>query len=147
MGFFSALAWKYIRGLSLYGLFFIPFAAFLCFMGTKQFLPKSKFLIHSGVMIIALGLVWVGLTSRTHYFSPYKYLRSSLGKSIDQQSSIWFFYAIKNIGKLPGLSPYIQESALFFRHNNIEGPIFNNYDIGGYLIFNLFPQLIICVNT
>jgi len=28
----------------------------------------------------------------------------------------------------------------FFEENNLSGPIFNNYDIGGYLIYYLFPQ-------
>ena len=28
----------------------------------------------------------------------------------------------------------------FIKSHNIEGPIFNNYDIGGYLIFNLWPE-------
>ena len=28
----------------------------------------------------------------------------------------------------------------FFKSQNLKGPIFNNYDIGGYLIFHLFPQ-------
>lgn len=36
-----------------------------------------------------------------------------------------------------GLAPNTQDSAIFFIANNIQGPIFNNYDIGGYLIFNL----------
>lgn len=31
-------------------------------------------------------------------------------------------------------------SADFFLQNNIKGPVFNNYDIGGYLIFYLFPK-------
>jgi hypothetical protein len=42
----------------------------------------------------------------------------------------------KNIG----LNPAINRSADFFRTVNIHGPIFNNYDIGGYLIFHLFPE-------
>jgi hypothetical protein len=34
-----------------------------------------------------------------------------------------------------------QDKAIdFFKGNNLQGPIFNNYDIGGYLIYNLFPQ-------
>lgn len=33
-----------------------------------------------------------------------------------------------------------ENSAKFFLDNNIQGPIFNNYDIGGYLIYYLFPQ-------
>ncbi len=41
----------------------------------------------------------------------------------------------KNIG----LDPRVNRSAEFFRAVNIHGPIFNNYDIGGYLIFHLFP--------
>lgn len=34
----------------------------------------------------------------------------------------------------------IKRPADFFIRNNLSGPIFNNYDIGGYLIYNLFPQ-------
>lgn len=39
-----------------------------------------------------------------------------------------------------GLGPGQLKSASFFREANIKGPIFNNYDIGGYLIYTLFPQ-------
>lgn len=39
-----------------------------------------------------------------------------------------------------GLYPGVQNGARFFDENNLKGPIFNNYDIGGYLIFNLFPK-------
>ncbi|MFN3966251.1 MAG: hypothetical protein ACK4JE_00935, partial [Endomicrobiia bacterium] len=34
----------------------------------------------------------------------------------------------------------VNESAEFFNEKNLKGPIFNNYDIGGYLIFHLFPK-------
>ncbi|GIK84177.1 MAG: hypothetical protein BroJett025_07990 [Patescibacteria group bacterium] len=30
--------------------------------------------------------------------------------------------------------------AHFFLENNLHGPVFNNYDIGGYLAYNLFPK-------
>jgi hypothetical protein len=39
-----------------------------------------------------------------------------------------------------GLFPGINESARFYRENNLKGPIFSNYDIGGYLIFHLAPE-------
>ncbi len=39
-----------------------------------------------------------------------------------------------------GLEPGNQKAAEFFRRENIKGPIFNNYDIGGYLIWSLFPE-------
>ncbi len=39
-----------------------------------------------------------------------------------------------------GLIRGINYSAKFFKQQNIKGPIFNNYDIGGYLIYHLFPK-------
>lgn len=36
-------------------------------------------------------------------------------------------------------NPQVNQTAVFFKYNNIEGPIFNNFDIGGYLIYHLFP--------
>jgi len=39
-----------------------------------------------------------------------------------------------------GLMPKVSGSADFFKENNIQGPIFNNYDSGGYLIFYLYPK-------
>ena len=38
-----------------------------------------------------------------------------------------------------GLSPGVLEAAEFYKTNNLKGPIFNNYDVGGYLIYAL-PQ-------
>jgi hypothetical protein len=38
-----------------------------------------------------------------------------------------------------GLANGNQKAAEFFRKENIQGPFFNNYDIGGYLIYNFFP--------
>lgn len=39
-----------------------------------------------------------------------------------------------------GLTENINASAEFFQKEKIKGPIFNNYDIGGYLIYHLFPE-------
>ncbi len=39
-----------------------------------------------------------------------------------------------------GLLPGENLSAEFFKKEGLKGPIFNNYDIGGYLIFHLFPK-------
>lgn len=36
-----------------------------------------------------------------------------------------------------GLSPKVNASAQFFKQNDLRGPIFSNYDIGGYLIYHL----------
>lgn len=39
------------------------------------------------------------------------------------------------LGSVPGNDA----AAVFFKENNLREPIFNNYDIGGYLIYHLFP--------
>jgi len=39
-----------------------------------------------------------------------------------------------------GLEQGRTQAAQFFLKNNLSGPIFNNYDIGGYLIYFLYPK-------
>ncbi|MFH1671540.1 MAG: hypothetical protein ABH889_02075 [Candidatus Portnoybacteria bacterium] len=39
-----------------------------------------------------------------------------------------------------GLYQGNNQSAEFFKGLDLEGPVFNNYDIGGYLIYHLYPQ-------
>jgi len=39
-----------------------------------------------------------------------------------------------------GLSFESNNSADFFKNENLSGPIFNNYDIGSYLVFHLYPE-------
>ncbi len=46
-----------------------------------------------------------------------------------------------------GLSPGINTSAEFFKQLTIQGPIFNNFDIGGYLIYHLYPKYQVYVDN
>jgi len=39
-----------------------------------------------------------------------------------------------------GLQPGVNASADFVKTLNLSGPIFSNYDIGGYLIFHMYPK-------
>lgn len=39
-----------------------------------------------------------------------------------------------------GVAPNILRSVNFFRQAGIKGPLFNNYDIGGFLTYGLYPQ-------
>jgi len=60
----------------------------------------------------------------------------SAGAIISQFTN--FLFAYQNWGV--GLQSGQLGSAQFFAEHKLVGPIFNNYDIGGYLIFNLYPQ-------
>lgn len=50
------------------------------------------------------------------------------------------YYSMIRINNGFGLYDKINNSALFFKSIGVKGPIFNNYDIGGYLIYHLYPQ-------
>jgi hypothetical protein len=39
-----------------------------------------------------------------------------------------------------GLDDYSNDAGEFFKKEGIKGPIFNDYDIGGYILYHLFPQ-------
>lgn len=49
-------------------------------------------------------------------------------------------FSISDEGSGLGLAPGINSSAQFVKQNKIQGPVFNNYDIGGYLIYHFYPD-------
>ena len=73
----------------------------------------SKFLLLAAVLILIVGMAF-----KNFYYHP----------------------NLQNFRNSFGLRPGVNRSAEFFKRNHLEGPIFNNYDIGGYLIYHLFPQ-------
>jgi hypothetical protein len=50
-----------------------------------------------------------------------------------------YIFPNKDLIKI-GLSKNNDAAARFFIENNLKGPIFNNYDIGSYLIYYLYPK-------
>ncbi|MEN9834066.1 MAG: hypothetical protein RL011_259 [Pseudomonadota bacterium] len=46
-----------------------------------------------------------------------------------------------------GLRPGSLDAANFYRSQKLKGPMFNNYDIGGYLIYTLFPDTKVFVDN
>jgi hypothetical protein len=113
--FFSAFSWRAIRGIPMFGLFFIPVASVNFYSLVQGIGRRIKNILKYIILILSVILVLLLVLWRL-YYSPE---RGALG-----------------IGLLPGS----HLSAYFFKQNKIEGPIFNNYDIGGYLIYHLFPE-------
>lgn len=52
----------------------------------------------------------------------------------------WKHLSIRNDSFGLGLASGTNNAAVFFEENKLQGPIFNNYDIGAYLIYHLFPE-------
>ncbi len=106
------LSYKIIRSIPLAALFSLFSIPYLL----KQIIGKvqNSFLFKTAIFSVLLWVVCV------NYLTIY-------------QSN----FSLKNgIGLLKN----IDASAKFILRNNISGPIFNNYDIGGYYIYYLFPK-------
>lgn len=116
---FGAVAFKVNRLASFWGLMGIPFAAAV--VSHIQVLYGKKYttwLSNSlGLMFISsVGFILFLVAASTGLFMPIS----------------------ANTGF--GLAPGSNGAAEFIKKQNIPGPIFNNYDIGGYLIYHFYPE-------
>jgi hypothetical protein len=109
-----------VRNLSLFGLFFIPvFAALLEVHGNDRERPLLKKWSAALLGILFALFMLFGLQ---RYF-PY-----------------WRQFGI-------GLEKGNDRAAEFLRAVRPPGPMFNNYDIGGYLIYHLYPSVPVFVDN
>ncbi|RJR25484.1 hypothetical protein C4578_01625 [Candidatus Microgenomates bacterium] len=114
--FFSVLAWSATRNFAIFGLFAtVTTAKNIKLLTGQEQIIKDKitalFLVYSLFFLIVL----VNFCANPAYW-------------------LSFFKYRAGIGLCNGVS-----AAEFIKKEEISGPIFNNYDIGGYLIYHLYP--------
>ena len=114
--FFNLIAWFAIRNFTLAGLFALPALAYNIKAGIAQKFQSSSHPMSAGLAILIIGIFAFTIANN------YQLLASRKNK---------FGF---------GLAPLNNSSAEFFKTQNIKGPIFNNYDIGSYLIYHFYPQ-------
>ena len=110
---FSIMGANAIRDFPFFGFFALPILAANAGVFISD-LPKGLFRKLSAALVLVVGIIVAF---------------SATGTSLAQGEMFGI-----------GLMPQALDSADFYKTNNISGPVFNNYDDGGYLIFNLFPQ-------
>ncbi len=113
---FSSMAWFALRNISLFGLFALPIMANnagFVLDKTREGLPR--FFLPTVLLVLAAAIVL--------------YSRNMLSELFHLPPETGFGMAQEN-----------PAAAEFVRKNKLQGPIFNDYDIGGYLIYYLFPQ-------
>lgn len=114
---FALMSMAMIRVMPLFGFFFIPVIS-----GSVQSfqnrLPSQKSRTLSSWLLLSVALIvaFVFIFTRNQYYS-----------AVTERTGL-------------GWNRTADGSAAFFKENNLKGPVFNNYDIGGYLIFHLFPS-------
>jgi len=119
---FGCMAYFSVRDITIFGFFAITA---MSTAGAIVFVKASnKFKINKpqkiGIFLFLLTIILA-----FHYFTYFK-----------NSESIDLFTETRGIGIYAGN----ENSAIFFKKNKIQGPIFNNYDIGGFLIYHLFPN-------
>jgi len=112
---FTLLSFRYIRALPLMGLVFLPWFSEALFYLKKKFRILIDY-FWLGAVFLGFLVLWLGLAFPSVY-SPWRLRR-------------WGW----------GLAKETESSAQFFVENRLSGPIFNNYDIGSYLIWSLYPK-------
>ena len=112
----STLGWLAIRNFTMFGLFALPIIAY----NVKNLLGKKNKLksLNAKILFIFVSLA-LFLTVFVNYDQKLPLNKLIFGIGLTQGSN---------------------QSAQFFKDNSIKGPVFNNYDIGGYLIYHLYPQ-------
>ena len=108
---FSAVGWASLRNLTLFGFFILPILA----INLRQSLFRGEEGSMRGSRVAAAALLIVLLSFGRH------------GAILSAHAREF------GVGLLPGNL----RAAEYFRKNHLTGPIMNNYDIGGYLIFTL----------
>lgn len=108
-GFLALLA---TRNFPIFGLLFLPITA----ANIKSLLPNFR---HPAYRLLPALIAVVVII-----FGSFRF---------------WESYSLKKANFGLGLMPGVNAAAEFFKKEKIKGPIFNNYDIGGYLIYELYP--------
>lgn len=127
--FFSYLGWTAVRNFNLFGLFLIPIVA-----GNLKGVLESGGVEEDGVYPESssrgeIKMVWQFFV--TTFLMVVLILGIFLLNPFYWQGKISFGVRLKEGN---------ENAANFFKKNNLIGPIFNNYDNGGYLIYFLFPK-------
>ncbi|MFH0929905.1 MAG: hypothetical protein V1814_01495 [Candidatus Moraniibacteriota bacterium] len=111
--FFGTIGWLAIRNFTLLGFFALPILALnfenIFTPNQKDNLPAKE----NGIAVVFIVIATVAI------FANYK------------------FVSLHSSGRGIGLLPGIEKTAGFLKSEGVAGPIFNNYDIGGYLAWGL----------
>lgn len=112
----SAMAWLQIRNFALFGFFTLPITAGGLAYVFKEGARRYRRELAAGAVALLTLVLFVALSGDVQKFFPY-----------------WRQFGL-------GLEKGDSGAADFFKREHLTGPILNNYDIGGYLIFHLFPE-------
>jgi hypothetical protein len=105
--------------------------AVLATLGVRHFAIYALFAVPALALVVREG--WLRVGEEVAAFLSMGAVAVLLSLQAQDLARAW-----PNVGW--GLMPDALAAEQFFSHEGLTGPIFNNYDVGGYLIFGLFPR-------
>jgi hypothetical protein len=135
---FGLMAVKVVRTIAMFGFVLIPLFAEGLSRAIEAWGGKWRERMQVAVAWLAGGMLFAALVFPADYFSPLRKFAPFYSEDEARYKNS-YFYLLSRPERWAGLLPGVNGSADFFRGAGLKGPIFNNYDIGGYLIYHLFP--------
>ncbi len=129
---FGLMAAKSVRAIAMFGFVLIPVVA-----ESLGVLLADRRAWRSATAWLGAGLVGLAAVMPYSFWSPVGKFAPYVAEPRYRNS---LFYILSRPSLWSGLMPGVERSAEFFKAAGLKGPVFNNYDIGGYFIFYLFPQ-------
>lgn len=119
----SLMAWLQIRNFALFGFFTLPILAANSGSILRAQLEKYERRLSIAALLMVLIVLLMTLSGGLQSLFP---RWQGFGLGVEKRNSA---------------------SIDFFRNEHIKGPLLNNYDIGGYLIYYLFPDTRVFVDN
>lgn len=113
---YGLLAWDMIRNFPLFGYFFIPAMSVLMVTLLKDVSLSVCRGVRQVAIVVGVIIFMISIVSNSGFYS------------FDRQRMGW------------GLVSGIEGTGKFCKAVGLKGPIFNNYDIGSYLVYYLYPD-------
>jgi hypothetical protein len=132
----GVLGARSVRSIAMFGFFCIPVMAESLGVLIAGAGERARRLLRGTVSAAAVILVILAAAVPYFYLSPVKKYSVLID---DKQRAGSLFYILARPPLWSGLQPGVQSSADFFKKAGLKGPVFNNYDIGGYFIYHFFP--------
>jgi len=129
---FVAVAFKQWRKIDLAGTVLVLVTGLIAYKGIRHFPTYSFFLLP-----VIAGYIYVLKPKQLHIAYKAALVMASLAVAGTALFSQYQTFQVLRPILGTGLMFEVNASADFYKNNNITGPIFNNYDIGGYLIYHL----------
>lgn len=112
------------------------------FVALISYKAIRNFTIFSYVTVVALSHAWADLDPRARLGRWTTAATSAIpALTLAAMVALWPAYWQSVYGTFGlGVAPDVLRSIDFFKEYNLHGPIFNNYDIGGFLTYGLYPE-------